>query len=532
MTIRFSERMAGVLVPLFSLRSAHDWGVGEIPDVTELARWLSASGHSVLQLLPIGEPAMGQNSPYSSFSAFAIDPLYLRLEEVEDFCAAGGVASLSQTARAHLEEARQSPRVAYDLVRPLKERALQIAFAHFYMHEWATSSARAAELQRFCQENQYWLEDCALFRVLHLKHGTSWESWRPPLRERQPKAIAATRRVLQREILFYQFVQWHADRQWQQARRAAAAWGVRLKGDLPFMVARDSADVWVRQTELLLDAHVGAPPDAFSATGQDWGLPPYHWEVMARNDYEWLRQRAGRSAALFDYYRIDHVVGFYRTYILPRSGARPHFIPAEEADQLALGETILRIFQAGAARRVVAEDLGTVPDFVRESLTRLGIPGYRVFRWEREWHQEGQPFRDPRNYPPLSVATSGTHDTETLAVWWDEMEEEQSEVLKLPALAHLREAEVRRFNPIVQQALLDLLYGAGSDLVILPIQDLFGMRDRINTPGTTHAENWTYRLPWEIHQLESDPQLKEQTASLWQRATRHDRILSQPAGSG
>lgn len=526
MTLRFSERMAGVLVPLFSLRSSRDWGVGEIPEVADFARWLSEAGHSLLQLLPIGEPAAGQNSPYSPLSAFAIDPLYLRMEEVEDFQAAGGEAALSRDARKDLEKARQSPAVAYELARPLKERALRTAFAHFYEREWTTSSARAAELERFCHENRHWLEDCALYRALHLQRNTSWERWEKPLRERRAGALEAARQLLAREILFYQFVQWQAERQWHQVRRTATAMGVRLKGDLPFMVARDSADVWVRQSEMRLDAHVGAPPDAFNPEGQDWGLPPYDWETMARNGYEWLRQRAARSAELFDCYRVDHVVGFYRTYVRPKSGAKACFMPAEEPDQLKLGESLMRIFQTGAARRVIAEDLGTVPDFVRESLMHLGIPGYKVFRWEKEWHREGQPFRDPRSYPPLSVATSGTHDTETLAAWWDAMEEEErAEALKVPALAHLRESEARRFSPLVHDALLEALYGAGSDLVILPVQDLFGTLDRINIPGTTLVENWTYRLPWEMHELWADPHLKGQSASLLQRAARHGRIL-------
>lgn len=473
---------------------------------------------------------MGQNSPYSPFSAFALDPLYLSMEEIEDFHAAGGEAALSRADRNRLEKARRAPAVAYDLIRPLKERALRASFAHFYQCEWNTSSARAAELERFCCENQHWLADCALYRTLHLHRKTSWGRWEKPLRERRTKALEAARQSLAEEILFYQFVQWHANRQWHQARRTASTVEVRLMGDLPFMVARDSADVWVRQSEMRLDANVGAPPDAFSAEGQDWGLPPCDWEAMARNGYEWLRQRAARSAELFDYYRVDHVVGFYRTYVRPRSGAKPYFMPQEEPEQLKLGETIMRIFQAGAARRVVAEDLGIVPDFVRGSLTRLGIPGYRVFRWEKEWHQEGQPFRDPRSYPPLSVATSGTHDTETLAVWWDAMkEEERAEVLKVSALAHLGESQARRFNPLVHDALLEALYGAGSDLVILPIQDLFGTRDRINVPGTTIAENWTYRLPWKMHELWADPALKARTESLLRRATRQGRVLLKPS---
>src|SRR5262249_26413152 len=152
-----------------------------------------------------------------------------------------------------------------------------------------------------------------------------------------------------------------------------------------------------------------APPDAFSATGQDWGMPVYRWDAIAADDFRWLRDRARRSADLYDGYRIDHLVGFYRTYGQPRDGDPPFFTPSDEADQKALGERIIEILR-GAGAEVVAEDLGTVPDFVRESLVRLEVPGFRVFRWERHWDTDGQPFRDPTEYPVSSVATSGTHD--------------------------------------------------------------------------------------------------------------------------
>jgi 4-alpha-glucanotransferase len=182
------------------------------------------------------------------------------------------------------------------------------------------------------------------------------------------------------------------------------------------MVSADSADVWARQDQFRLDASVGVPPDAFSATGQDWGFPVYRWDVHAASDFEWLRCRARRNVALFDGYRVDHLVGFYRTYFRPHDGTEPQFTPAEEAVQTELGERVLRIFASSGAE-IVAEDLGVVPDFVRASLGLLGIPGYKVLRWEREWDVDGQPFIDPLDYPRSAVATSGTHDTEPMAVW-------------------------------------------------------------------------------------------------------------------
>src|SRR5262249_28960991 len=146
--------------------------------------------------------------------------------------------------------------------------------------------------------------------------------------------------------------------------------------------------------------------------------PMYDWDAIAADDFRWLRERARRNADLFDGYRIDHLVGFYRTYGRSRAGGEGFFSPAEEWAQIALGECVLDVFRSAGAE-VFAEDLGTVPDAVRASLARVGVPGLRVLRWEREWHTDGWPFRDPAAYPARSVATSGTHDTEPLAAWWD-----------------------------------------------------------------------------------------------------------------
>jgi len=220
-------------------------------------------------------------------------------------------------------------------------------------------------------------------------------------------------------VLFFEYLQWLACEQWRDARAGARAKGIALFGDLPFMVNLDSADVWLRQQQFRLDVSVGAPPDAFSASGQNWGVPAYDWDAMAKDDFAWIRERARRGAALFEGYRVDHLVGFYRTYCRPRDGSAPFFSPASRAAQLRLGERVLRVFAESGAE-IIAEDLGTVPQFVRLSLKRLGVPGYRVFRWEREWSTEGHPFCDPLKYAERSVVASGTHDTEPMTIWWEQ----------------------------------------------------------------------------------------------------------------
>jgi len=327
--------------------------------------------------------------------------------------------------------------------------------------------------------------------------------WEPPLRDRDPSALAAARAELSDRVLYHVWLQWQLDEQWHGARRTANAAGVELMGDLPFMVATDSADVWSRPFDFRLDARVGVPPDAFSDTGQDWGLPVYRWDVMEENGFAWMNARAQRSADLYGLYRVDHVVGLYRTYYRPSDGGPAAFIPDTEPAQIANGEKMMEIFSQGA--RVIAEDLGTVPDFVRESLTRCGVPGYRILRWEREWEEEDQPFRDPAEWPSLSVGTTGTHDTDALADWFESMKEEERQAfLAIPGLAALRARSPVRFDVGVREAILELVYRSGSDLLLLPFQDALGSRERVNVPGTVTDSNWSYRMPMEVATLAGD----------------------------
>jgi 4-alpha-glucanotransferase len=255
-------------------------------------------------------------------------------------------------------------------------------------------------------------------------------------------------------------------------------------------------------------------------------MPACRWDVMAADDFGWLRERARRSADLYEGYRIDHLVGFYRTYARPRDGGEPFFSPASREDQIALGERVMRVFEQPGAT-IVAEDLGTVPDYVRQSLARLSLPGFRVLRWERHWNRDGQPFREPSEYPAMSVATSGTHDTETLAVWWERASEDErrlvsdlNEVQRLTGGAGLLGAP---YVPTVRDALLEVLAGSGSALVLVVIQDVFGWRERINEPSTVGDQNWTIRLPWPCDRLGEVEEARERQTMLRLWAKRYGR---------
>ena len=231
---------------------------------------------------------------------------------------------------------------------------------------------------------------------MHERRGRApWTEWPEGLRDRDPVALADARAELGDDVRYRQYLQWLAEDQWQAAR--AAAGRVILFGDLPFMVALDSADVWARQDDFRLDASLGVPPDAFSETGQDWKLPVYQWDVIAEGGFAWLHQRARRNAALFGGYRVDHLVGLLPDVLAATSATAP--VPASSRPPTSRrrrrsASGCSRVFLESGAQ-IVAEDLGVVPDFVRASLARMQVPGLQGVPLGAALAQEGRPFADP-----------------------------------------------------------------------------------------------------------------------------------------
>jgi 4-alpha-glucanotransferase len=520
-------RRAGLLLPLFSFPSTRSWGIGDIADVVPMTAWLAGAGQHLLQLLPLNEMSAADHSPYSAISAMAIDPIFICVPAVPEFMALGD-AALTAEERESIEGLNRLGRVNYAAVRRIKLRALTAAFEQFERAEWRRGTDRARELRGFLASQAWWVDDYALFRAIREREAQrSWTEWPTALRSRDSDALDEAHRELSREILFYQYLQWIADRQWREARAAAHANGVSLFGDLPFMVDTDSADVWARQQDFRLDISIGVPPDQFSDTGQDWGMPLYDWDAIGAENFRWLHDRARRSADLYDGFRVDHLVGFYRTYGRPRSGGEAFFTPAEESRQRWLGERVLEILGEPGSE-IIAEDLGLVPDFVRASLTDRGVPGFRVFRWERLWNEPEHPFRDPSEYPAISIATSGTHDTEPLVLWWQQADTaERAQMSRVPLVQRLTRGQDlidAPYDPVVRDTLLEALFASNSRFVVLPVQDVFGWADRINEPATVTPDNWTFRMPWLCDRLDDVPAARERQRRLRGWATKYERL--------
>lgn len=473
-------RASGISVPLFAIPTTRSWGIGEFYDLVDFARWAGDAGQSVVQILPIMEMPAAERSPYSALTSFALDPIYITVPRVPDYPGSG---HLPPALQAELRQLRAASAIPYARVRALKERCLQLAWSRFALTEVPRRTERVLAFESFCARESWWLDDYAVFRaLLDVQEQRAWWEWPPKLKQATPEELAhlQARATFSYSVGYRKYLQWIAAEQWQEARRLAAP--RRVFGDLPFMISGNSADVWLHQDEFRLDATVGAPPDAFATDGQDWGLPPWRAPVMRERGYRWFRARARRHADLFEGFRIDHLVGLYRTWTRPIDKSQAaHFEPAEPPEQQALGEDLVAIFKAAGAQ-VIAEDLGSVPDFVRTSITALGVPGFKVLQWERHWDEPGQPPIDPRTFPALSVATTGTHDIEPLA-------------------ATLSDEEVR--------VAVETLLAAGSFLSLIPIQDVFAWSDRINTPSVVDEINWTWRVPRPVDTWAEWPEASE-----------------------
>jgi 4-alpha-glucanotransferase len=507
-------RVSGVTIPLFSLRTRNDWGIGQITDLPACAAWLQQAGQRLVQVLPTHELSEGETSPYGALSAFAIDPIYIDVEAIPDLDGEAIAKRLGEEGLAELDRVRRSQAVDYETVRHLKKRAFAEAFSRFREKEieGGNGGERAHAFFAFIEREGAWLRDHALYIALRHSHDNhGWSTWPQEERDREHNILmlANARRDdggIGTRVLEQMYLQWIAHEQWHAARAGLKKLNVALMGDMPFIVGGESADVWAHRDQFRTDVSLGAPPDEFAKGGQSWGLPAYDWAAMDTDGLAWLRMRAKHASALYDRFRIDHLVGFFRQWV-QKEGAAGEFVPPDEKSQRARGEKVLRaLIDAAGPGAVIAEDLGVIPPFVRETMARLGLPGYKVLPWEKD---ERFIPRDPRSFPELSVATWSTHDTQPITAWWDDLETWERE-----RLAALDEIPLDLPEGARELALLKLLFSARSELTLVLVNELLGDKSRINTPGTVNDKNWTWRLPRPIEDLAEDPKVVERFAAI------------------
>lgn len=321
-------KAAGTAIPVFSLRSGSDFGIGEFNDLKLLADWAALTGQKIIQLLPVNDTTMTgtweDSYPYNANSSFALHPQFMHLPDA-------GVEE-DEEYRQLQAELNSLPEVDYERVNREKRKFLQRAFEA----TWDKVSRRKA-YKDFIGRNARWLMPYAVFCTLRDLYGTAdFSKWKTEedgadfsvYDEDMARDFAARHR---KEVNYHCFVQYHLHTQLSEARDYARSKGIVFKGDLPIGVSRTSADAWVNRRLFNMDSQAGAPPDAFSADGQNWGLPTYNWDEMSKDGYGWWKDRLGKMAEYFDVFRIDHLLGFFRIWEIPlgeKSGLMGHFYPA------------------------------------------------------------------------------------------------------------------------------------------------------------------------------------------------------------
>lgn len=556
-----SRRTAGILIPAFSVRRDGDLGIG---DTLGLRQWIDwAADHLVgfLQLLPINENGIDE-SPYSAISSIAIDPIYLAIEHSE---LPWLPDDLIQESRGKLSQFLHLDKVNYKVVRPVKRQLLEKAWLLFRRAD----AELHAEFGRFVEEEKQWLEPYVSFRWLMEYHGDhlSWNQWPASCQTQNGADLFIAQKKAEdtkvgARLKFFAFVQWLCFRQWRALKAYADSRGVKLRGDLPIGVSWHSADAFYDRNQFHLELCGGSPPEPmvpddkfFQQWGQNWGIPLYRWDRMETDGFAWWKSRVVRIAEIFRMFRIDHILGFYRIYSfpwapfrnhefvdlspeqaaeltggrLPRWSRRADDCPENEAANLADGDLRLRaILQANEDCEVIAEDLGWVPGYVRPHLLKLGIAGFRIPHWDSD---HGHAITGDR-FPECSFATYSTHDHDPInSIWRGCYDAIQRAVLD-PSHENMRNAEHSRhalrilsefagiplpangavppFTDGVQWRLIKALFASNSRYAVLSVNELFDIPGRINRPGGAHAaDNWTFRVPWTVEELDSDPRLVE-----------------------
>lgn len=499
-------RATGILLHPTSLPARG--GIGDFgPSAYEFVDFLAAARQGLWQVLPLGPLGYG-NSPYSSTSAFAGNPLLINLERLADR------GWIERSLIAGLPE--PSGPVEYETVFPRKMPLLAQAARSFGKSMHGNARAR---FERFCQENAEWLDDFVLFDALRAYYKlTNWNEWPRELAHREPAALDRAREEMADDLVMRRVLQFAFAEQWRALRHYCAMRSVRVVGDIAIFVNYDSADVWTHPELFQLDENrnpvvvSGVPPDLFSETGQRWGNPLYRWDVMKERGYAWWVARLRAATQHCDYIRLDHFRGFEQFWEIAAS--EPTAIHGQWVDG-PKDDLFAKVRAALGGLPFFAEDLGYITPEVHGLRERLEIPGMAVLQFG--FGDTGAHIYLPQQLKQNTVVYTGTHDNDTLAGWWatGATEQERRNV----------EAYFGRAEDGVHWSFVRAAQGSVASLSVIPLQDVLGLGSeaRMNTPSV-HGGNWRWRLQPGVLR----PELAAKLALLTEVADRLPEPLPEP----
>ncbi|GBD32195.1 4-alpha-glucanotransferase [bacterium HR33] len=524
------RKVFGLTVNLYTVSSERNWGAGDLSDLVEIAEWAKELGAAFVGLNPLHATRNRGHaiSPYSPVSRLLRNAIYLDVTAIPEWLESAEARSLasSEDHLRLLKAARSGGRVDYEAVMRLKEPILRLLHRRFLERHGGNATRRGREYREFRRRWDPHLTLAATFLALekHLgeKRGEDWRSWPLEFRSPDSPAVREFARTHAGEIDFYRYLQFELDRQLRRAAQKAPL-PVGILGDLAIGSDPAGADSWIFRDLFVKDASIGAPPDAFISEGQDWGLAPIHPSRLLERRLDFWIALVRFSLAHCGALRIDHVMGLFRQYWIPRGST-----PARGAYVRYPAEALLAVLAIESRRRqalIIGEDLGTVPRGFPALLARWGILSTRVLYFERD--AAGR-FRSPRKYSRRALVSANTHDQIPLAGFWEgrDLEIRRSLGLKFPQ----EPLESRRKNlvrALIRERCASSEAGLGSPgelcravncflsrtpapMVGISLDDLAREKDPVNLPGVSQDRypSWTRRLGATVAQLRSDPAVK------------------------
>ena len=485
------RRASGILLHITSLPSP--FGIGDLgPSAFHFIDFLAQSKQSYWQILPLNPTSTAAgNSPYSSYSAFAGNPLMISPQQlVKD----GFISQKEVQPVPHFP----IQAVDYLSVTQYKNKIVDKTFRIFY-----TRLKTDYEFLKFCEEQALWLEDFALFAAFASQtRGKVWHQWPPEMRDRRTSGLKTWRKKLHPKIEKEKFIQFIFFKQWKALRQYANDKNIQIIGDLPIYVQYHSADVWSHPKVFKLDSQnkplavAGIPPDFFSATGQLWNNPLYRWDILEKRGYDWWVHRVRHNFSLFEVVRLDHFTGFIDYWEVPvgeKTAVNGHWMkgPGE-----GFFNALLKHFPY---LPFIAEDLGIITAKVHALRDRFELPGMRILQFAFG-NDPLADFYKPSHYVKNCVAYTGTHDNDTLMSWLfgkEDYSTRKPEEIREERQKTLHYLGIRRRKPRkeIHWELIRLLMMSVANTVIFPMQDILGLGNegRMNRPATSKG-NWEWRL--------------------------------------